>query len=523
MAYLRLINFSAVFRILAGPATATLHAPQPKSEETKMAKDFLFFKGELPPSRDKYHAVIRGNLFILFDKNQSAIQAGHDKVIREKVVDFLVRAVRALGKDEYNLSVLGMASATGPRDFNRDLAGQRAYNSAMCAIRHFEKLQKTDPTLAGSTINPVTQVLGDDLARLDARVLGMTKGNQIERQQGIFRSAVFKFSAGRLEPHEKRPPSFVCTGPEASRRARELLNTPEPEMAPFPTPWGPVQVKKGQIWGPTKRLIVSADWQHVTYLEDNTLWSTPTADFAREIMLDGMAEGMHRAKPLVAVTKVVMSFIQGVLVGPLEAIAAKLIVLFMWGGAHPDLVKAGYEACGPAFRGLKFIHDRCPTLWMKLMEKAKEEAGKNIVEALEETATNPENIAFLLGRILRGVGGLDKLFLGKASPAKTMAEVTLGKIAFVTVECAILVAALHLPEGFLAVTEKSIAQLAKDLQKSFATKEKIQIILDDPVAKKIAGEILQPGVKAELEKLDKPLNDLKKTIDNYIEETKDLE
>jgi DNA mismatch repair ATPase MutS len=157
------------------------------------------------------------------------------------------------------------------------------------------------------------------------------------------------------------------------------------------------------------------------------------------------------------------------------------------------------------------------------MEKAKEEAGKNIVEALEETATNPENIAFLLGRILRGVGGLDKLFLGKASPAKTMAEVTLGKIAFVTVECAILVAALHLPEGFLAVTEKSIAQLAKDLQKSFATKEKIQIILDDPVAKKIAGEILQPGVKAELEKLDKPLNDLKKTIDNYIEETKDLE
>jgi len=119
-----------------------------------MAKDVLYYRGELPPTHDKYHTVIKGKLFILFERNQAAILPGHDKVIRDKAVDFLVKAVRALGPDNYNLNVLGMASATGSRDYNRDLAGQRAYNSDMCAIRHFEKLPKTDipsPRFFGTT------------------------------------------------------------------------------------------------------------------------------------------------------------------------------------------------------------------------------------------------------------------------------------------------------------------------------------------------------------------------------------
>src|SRR4051812_25030627 len=103
-----------------------------------MSKDFGFFKEELPKTHDKYHAVFGGNLFIFFEVNKSTVLPPHDNIIKEKVVNFLVKAIRALGPDEYNLSVLGMASGSGPRDFNRDLAGQRAYNSAMCAIRHFE-------------------------------------------------------------------------------------------------------------------------------------------------------------------------------------------------------------------------------------------------------------------------------------------------------------------------------------------------------------------------------------------------
>jgi hypothetical protein len=487
-----------------------------------MSKDFSSFKYELPPSHDRYHAVIRGNLFIFFEKNKATILPGQDRVIQQKVVDFLVKAVRALGPDKYNLSVLGMASASGPHDFNRDMAGQRAYNSAMCAIRHFESRQRYDPTLKGTSINPVTQALGDDLAEIDARILHLKK-NQIDQQQGIFRSAVFRLTAGRLQPHIDHPPSFVCNGPEAIRRAHELLANNEPEMTPFPTPWGLLFVKKGQVWGPTKRLIVSANWQNITYLEGDTLWSTSTGDFAREIMLDGLIEGMQRAKPMAEAAKVVMTFVQGLLVGPLEAIAAKLIVLFMWAGAHEDLVRRGMNAIDPAIRALKYIHDRCPTLWTKLMQKIQQQVSKELVDALEETVTKPENIAFFLGRVLRGVGGLDKLFFGKATPAKQLVAVSIGKILFITIECAALVTALHLPEGLAAVTRERIEQLAKDLQQDFASKNDIEILLNDPEARTIAEELLRPGVKAEIEKLQVPLRDFQNMLDKFVEDMADLD
>ena len=229
-----------------------------------------------------------------------------------------------------------------------------------------------------------------------------------------------------------------------------------------------------------------------------------------------------RAKPMAELAKLEMTFIQGLLVGPLEAIAAKLIVLFMWAGAHQDLVRKGYDSAGPAFRGLRFIHDKCPTLWSKLMDKIEEQVGKELVDALKETVTKPENIAFFLGRVLRGIGGLDKLFFGKVSPAKKIVEVSIGKILFVTVEVAVLVALLHLPEGLAAVTEKNVALLAKSLQEDFK-KSQIQIILNDPEAKKIADELLPPGVKAEMEKMKKPLGDLQNMLNKFVEDMGTME
>lgn len=477
-----------------------------------MAKDFLFYKEELPPSHDRYHAVIKGNLFLFFEKNKAEILPGHAVIIRSKVVRYMINAVRAMGQGEYNLSVLGMASSTGPRAFNEDLAGKRAYNSAMTAIRMFEAEAKSDPTLDKTTINPNTVQIADDLAKIDAGLLHLRK-DQVESHQGFFRSAVFRLTAGKLENHIDHPPSWIVSGPEARRRARELLNTPQPEMAPFPTPWGALVVRKGDIWGKSKRLIVSTGWDHIVYLQEDTLWSVPTADFAREVLLDGIIEGMLAAKPLVRVTHIVMGFIQGLLVGPLEAIAGKIIVLVMWGGAHPKLVEDAYDAAPQAFRALKYINDRCPVLWSVLIAKIGQVAGQEIVNALKETVTNPENIAFCLGRILRGVGGVDKMLLGKASPGKAMIEITMGRILFVTIECALLVTALHLPGGFLTVAKETVGQLAKDVQEKFKSDSRIAILLDDAQANLIALELLQPGAKQELEKMKDPLEKLNKFLE----------
>jgi hypothetical protein len=185
----------------------------------------------------------------------------------------------------------------------------------------------------------------------------------------------------------------------------------------------------------------------------------------------------------------------------------------MWGGAHPKLVSDAWDAASPAFRALKYIHENCPTLWAVLLAKIGEVAGKEIVSALEDTVTKPENIAFCLGRILRGVGGVDKMLLGKSSPGKRIIEITMGRILFVTIECVVLVTALHLPEGFLKVAAESVGKLAKDVQQKFRSDGRIAIMLSDLQANLIASELLQPGAKQELEKMKDPLEKINKFLE----------
>ena len=489
-----------------------------------MSKEIQFYKGELSASGDKYHYTQNNQLYILFDTNESTILPGHEKVIREKVVDFMVRAVRALGPDpDYKLKVLGMTSATGDQEYNSTLAGKRAYNAAMCAIKNFEKLQPGDPTLAGTSITPVVEVLADRYSAFDNRLMRYGSRARIEKNQGFFRSAVFAFKgANDVEPFAS--PNIVAVGPEAVRRALEILerNKNAPNDLPYPTPWGVVILRRGQVWDPHHRLIVAADWWRVTYLSGETLWSVPTPDFAREVLIDGIVEGMVRSKPLVEATEVVMSFVQGVMVGPLVATAAKLIVLFMWAGAHEPMLRKAMNALDPAIDGLKLINQRYPTLWKKLLEKMKEEASKEFVDALIETVTSPKNIAFFLGRIIRGLIG-DVFFGGGGGGSASFKEgweekvlktgrVTFGKVAFIVVEVAVLVTALHLPEAFASIAAERVKELAEGLQESFK-KGTIAIGLSPWEAEQIAKELLNySDTKQKLKDLEKPMKDIEKAL-----------
>jgi hypothetical protein len=257
-----------------------------------MGKELQFYKGELAPSEDKYHLMRYGQLYLFFDKDQSTILPGHEKVIREKVVDFMVRAVRALGPSpDYTLTVLGMASATGDHEYNQTLAGKRAYNAATRAISLFQALVPSDPTLRGTEVSPEIKILGESYAAFDAQLMHYRSKRMTEKHQGFFRSAVFAFKAANsIEPFSS--PNIVAIGAEAVRRAMEILATPnlQNEML-YPSPWGTLRLRRGQLWNPHSRLVVTVGWDRVTYLQGEVLWSVPTADLAREIMLEAMAEG----------------------------------------------------------------------------------------------------------------------------------------------------------------------------------------------------------------------------------------
>lgn len=481
-----------------------------------MTKEIQQFKGELAQSRDKYHYTYNNQLYLLFDTNESKILPGHEKPIRDKVVDFMVRAVRALGPDDdYKLKVLGMTSATGDHEYNSILAGKRAYNAAMAAIKMFELLKPDDPTLAGTVISPVVEILAERYSAHDANMMRYRSPGHMEKSQGFFRSAVFAFK-GANDVENFASPNIVATGPEATRRALEILETTRsaPTELPYETPWGVLTLRRGQVWKPHERLIVSADWYRVTYLSGETLWSVPTADFAREVMIDGMTDGIMRAKPMVEISMVAMDFIMGIFVGPTVAIAAKLIVAFMWAGAHENLVRKAIDAVGPVKNGLKLINDRYPTLWMKLLEKIGEEVNKELKEALIETVTSPKNIAFAAGRIIRGLffgGGAVKGVIAQEEVFKAI-NLSFGKIAFVVVEVSVLVTALHLPEALVAVTEKKLTELADGLKDSFR-KGTIAIGLSPWEAQQMAKEFLHySDTKQKLKDLEQPLKDIQRVL-----------
>jgi len=281
----------------------------------------------------------------------------------------------------------------------------------------------------------------------------------------------------------------VAFGQDAASRAIEILkiSTTMPRPMPYMDPLvGTIQFEVGQVWEPHKRLILSADHQLVVYLEGETLFSARTADVAREILLDAVAEGANRARPMAEASRVVMQFIVGIFVGPAVQVAATIIVLTMACGAHREEIGLAIDKGPETFNEIKLFRDECPTAWAKINEKIKVEAPQFLYEAFIQTVTDPKNIAFFLGRVIRCC--LGKGFFDITIGAEEVAKLTLGKFAKYVVECAVLVVLLHLPEGILDLAGEMLKSAGQQIKTGFA-KRALGSQLTDDEAKNIAKEL----------------------------------
>ena len=162
-------------------------------------KDVVDYEESLPEAKDKYHMVVNGNLYLLFDPKVSALNNGHKQIIEQKVVPFLVRAITRLGPGQYYLYVYGAASATNHTGNNDDLAAARAYNSAIYAIKKFEEKQETELDLLNAKLDPSVINVSDQLSSTEAKLLHL-KPYQIEKAQATHRAAMFKFKAQLNHP-----------------------------------------------------------------------------------------------------------------------------------------------------------------------------------------------------------------------------------------------------------------------------------------------------------------------------------
>ncbi|MBC8164593.1 MAG: hypothetical protein H7Y20_01835 [Bryobacteraceae bacterium] len=364
---------------------------------------------------------------------------------------------------------------------------------------------------------PTIVEIGQEMVRGGLRlfpVIGVREGDAMVEATG---AGGMVLASVRVHVNPKRPLyGAIATGADALQRASELIklmaNTPDPP--PFPTQWGAVTIQKGQVWAPHKRLILTADHQAVAYLEGETLYNIRTTDLAREIMLDGMIDGMNRARPLVSVTIVVISFIKGVLFGPLVQGAAFLIVLFMFSGANWEKLGKTKDVGQLVFGEKRELSDRYPTLFNKIMDTVKAQMPGALFDAMKETVSKPENIAFFLGRVLRGnFFAPDPAGFPGGKAAKEIWPVTFKTFAKVTLKCAVLVTALHLHEGVGAALTKAQAELSQKVKGAFAGGDVEMPVVTMEEAVSIAAELLKfPDTKDKMEKFGRDLDQLQGLI-----------
>lgn len=325
-------------------------------------------------------------------------------------------------------------------------------------------------------------------------ILGISPGNaMIEAKTPVGQVATY------LQV-EVRPATsnygLIAQGPAALSKVAEIIKATKnlPAPGPFPTPFGPILLKKGGVWDGTK-MIVHTDHQHTIYVVDDKLYKATTADFARNLFLDPITKKMKEAKWMVVVTKVLMSFIQGLLVGPVVIVISKVAVIGLWIGAHPQLAQQGIDGLIETQRAASLIKQRYPTLWARLRNALLLHAAASIPDALVETVRDPETVAFFLGRILQGL--------------KDAPSITFSVFLKIVAKCAAIIAGLHLAPSVVHVQVNRVKHLADQLKTEF-NKPDINVALTQSEALKMAEELLKYSDSG------KNLDDLNKSTSKWV-------
>ncbi|HXU81716.1 MAG TPA: hypothetical protein VN914_09995 [Polyangia bacterium] len=370
-----------------------------------------------------------------------------------------------------------------------DQKGQLWRQEIFVAERAFVGLSGGRDLIVSSN-NPAVAQTGAEIVRGGVRVfpvVGLRTGDAmieatVPRGQPGAGSVLAHLQVHVFPARPDRGP--ICSGPEAARRAMEILKTSVnlPAPGPYPTPYGPVTLQVGQVWGPKSRLILAAGWDRVEYLEKDTLYSVRTADLAREILLDGMIEGMNRARPMAELSRVVMQVVLGIFAGPAVSAAGIIIELTLLCGAYRAEIEELYRTGPRVFAELRSFREACPVTWGVLVRKIEQHTLGFAWDAVKETVSNPNNIGFFIGRVIRAC--LGKKFADIQMGIDEIPKLTLGKLAFYLGECAVAVTLLHLPEGVL----DAAAETSRQLKTSFA-KPGLDINLSDDEAAKVNREL----------------------------------
>jgi hypothetical protein len=288
-------------------------------------------------------------------------------------------------------------------------------------------------------------------------------------------------------------PKLLLTGVAASQYVAKYL--PTANAITVPSNFGPVELRPGAIWS-GDRMLVYAGWSIVHYTVKDVLyeWSTPA--FVRDEWLDVYPLVAAQTQAIVCLAKIEVAFLSGLLVPWYVLLGVSAAGLGLTIKNRSSEVKLALEQAPRLITLLKILREQYPTLFSKLMTTAAREVISNL-----PSGVTSEDVAFFLGRLFKGVGGLP--------------EVTLGAILSTAARVAAIVAATHLPAVTAEAIKIAAHERAEVLQADLA---KVGIVVTKQDAEIIMHEVLSdPNAVKRLEELEGLCQELIPTLEQLSE------
>ncbi|MCW5979538.1 MAG: hypothetical protein KIT09_15780 [Bryobacteraceae bacterium] len=261
-------------------------------------------------------------------------------------------------------------------------------------------------------------------------------------------------------------PKLLSTGRQAVECIAKVM--PTAPTITVRSSLGDVELRPGTIFS-NRKILVYPSPMTVYYAVDDRLYEEGTALFVRGEYLNAMSAGAARAMPMVHLAKAEIALLTGIFVpwyGMLGLTAAKVGLLY---SAHKKEFDSALQKAPAALRTLLEVRRRYPELFRRLMLTSAKEFLVNLPNGV-----TAEDVAFFLGRVIKGAGGVP--------------ELTLGQLAKVVARVAVVVGSLHAPSmaarGMASAAATNAAALKAQLaaQGLRVSQEEANVILREILA-----------------------------------------
>lgn len=242
-------------------------------------------------------------------------------------------------------------------------------------------------------------------------------------------------------------PRLLSHGKDAMAQVSRILPSASPVLVP--SSMGDVELRPGTIFSNNKMLVYATPMT-TYYTIDDRLYEYGTSDFIRAEYLNALSAGAARAMPMVYLAKAETALLMGIFVpwyGMLGLTAAKIGLLY---STNKREFNVALQKAPIVLRLLQDLRQRHPTLFKKLMTTAAKEVLFDL-----PSGVGAEDVAFFIGRVIRGIAGLP--------------DVTMGALVKLVRNVALMVAGLHLPSIAAHGVAASAARRAETLRMQLAS------------------------------------------------------